>query len=100
MRWRKTRNLRSEVADNLDVDRRQAHRAEVRLQTSLAGRSVPVAGGLAGSVVSLQPAVEMLGEGLAGDSQLAAFGADLHARAELGRGARAREAALLTRDPA
>jgi hypothetical protein len=41
----------------------------------------------------------MLGEGLAGDSQLAAFSADLHARAELGRGAWAREAALLTRDP-
>jgi hypothetical protein len=82
-------HLRGEVADSLHVDRRQSQRAEVRLQPSLAGRSVPVAGGLAGSVVSLQPAVEMLGEGLAGDSQLAAFGADLHARTELGRGGRA-----------
>jgi hypothetical protein len=63
-------------------------------------RSPPVVRGLAGSVVSLRPAVEMLGEGLAGDSQLAAFGADPHPRAEFGRGARAREAALLTRDPA
>src|SRR5437763_731435 len=47
-------------------------------------------------MVALQPGIEVLGEGLARDPELAALGAGLHPRAELGGRARATEPALLT----
>jgi len=57
---------RGEITDGLDVDRRQAHQAEERLQPPLAGRAVAVARDLGGTMVAPQPGVEMLGEGLSG----------------------------------
>ena len=92
-------HLGGKVADDLDVDRRQAHEAEEWFQPALAGRAVAVARALARVVVALQPGVEMLGEGLARDPELATLSADLHPRAELRGCARATEAALLTLAP-
>ena len=92
-------HLRGEVADGLDVDRRQAHGTEERLQPPLTGRAVPVARDLSGTVVAPPPGVEVLGDGLAGAPELAALGTDLHPRAELRRRARAGESALLALAP-